>query len=110
MIVEVVGGAATAPEVRVAGVDDLARLHVAVGALTPEEVDEALRSSGLGRLTDADTAVLDVAALRAAAESQATAADWGRQWDGMVEYARGKGWVGEDGTTLQAHVETAASG
>jgi hypothetical protein len=69
-----------------------------------------LRSSGLGRLTDADTAVLDVAALRAAAESQATAGDFGQRWDGMVEYARSKGWVGEDGSTLQAHVETAASG
>ena len=110
MIVEVVGGATAAPEVRVSSVDDLGRLHVAIGALTTEEVDEALRSSGLGRLSDADTAVLDVAALRAAAESQATAADWARQWDGMVEYARGKGWVGEDGSTLQAHVETAASG
>ncbi|WP_448614665.1 hypothetical protein [Modestobacter sp. URMC 112] len=110
MIVEVVGGAAAAPEVRVSSVDDLGRLHVAIGALTTEEVDEALRSSGLGRLSDPDTAVLDVAALRAAAESQATAADWAGQWDGMVEYARGKGWVGEDGSTLQAHVETAASG
>ena len=110
MIVEVVGGAATAPEVRVSSVDDLGRLHVAVGALTTEEADEALRSSGLGRLTDPDTAVLDVAALRTAAEAQATAGDWARQWDGMLEHAGGNGWLGDDGTTLRAHVETAASG
>ena len=72
MIVEVVGGAATAPEVRVSGVDDLRQLHVAVGALTPEEVDEALRSAALGRLSDDDTAVLDVAALRQAFPSLAS--------------------------------------
>ncbi|GAB3352517.1 hypothetical protein [Modestobacter lapidis] len=110
MIVEVVGGAGSAPEVRVSDVDELKRLHLAVGAVTPEEADEALRAAGLGRLSGADTAFLDVAALRAAAEPQASAADWGANFDGMVEYARGKGWVGDDGASLQAHVETAASG
>ena len=110
MIVEVVGGAGSAPEVRIADVDDLGRLHLAVGALTTEEADEALRSAGLGRLSDDDTAELDVAALRSAAQAQATADDWARRWDGMVEYARGKGWVADDGTTLRAHVETAAGG
>ena len=110
MIVEVVGGAGSAPQVTVSGVEDLKHLHLAVGALTTEEADEALRSAGLGRLADADTAFLDVAALRAAAEPQASAASWGEQYDAMVKYARGKGWVGDDGASLQAHVETAASG
>jgi hypothetical protein len=110
MIIEVVGGAGSAPEVRVSSVDDLAHLHLAVGALTNEEADEALRSAGLGRLADPDTAFLDVAGLRAAAESQATGEDWGQRFDDMVEHARGKGWVGDDGASLQAHVETAASG
>ena len=110
MIVEVVGGAGAAPEVRVCDVDDLAHLQLAVGALTTEEADQALREAGLGRLADADTGFLDVAALRAAARPQATAGDWAEQFDGMVEYARGKGWIGDDGTTLQAHVESAASG
>ncbi len=110
MIVEVVGGAGSAPEVRLSGVDDLAHLHLAVGALTTEETDEALRSAGLGRLSDPDTASLDVAALRAAAEPHATVDDWAQRWDGMVEHARDQGWTGDDGATLQAHVETAASG
>ena len=110
MIVEVVGGAGSAPEVRVSDVDDLKHLQVAVGALTTEEADQALREAGLGRLADADTAFLDVAALRAAAQARATADDWPGQFDGMVEYARGKGWVGDDGASLQAHVESAASG
>ena len=109
MIVEVIGGADEVPEVRVADVDDLARLHLAVGALTDEDVDRALREAGLGRLTDGDTGVLDVAALRAAAEPQATTDDWARRFDGMVEQAAGKGWTADDGAGLQVHVEPAAS-
>jgi hypothetical protein len=107
MIVEVITGAAERPEVDVVDVDDLTRLHVAVGAVTDEEADQALRAAGLGRLDDG-TAWLDVAALRAAAEPKATAADWATTWDGMVEHARGQGWVGDDGASLQAHVEPAA--
>jgi hypothetical protein len=107
VIVEVITGTDEVPAVDVADVDDLGRLHVAVGAVTDEEADQALRAAGLGRLDDG-TAWLDVAALRAAAEPRATAADWAARWDGMVEFARGKGWVGDDGTTLRAHVEPAA--
>ena len=110
MIVEVVGGVGSAPEVRVSDVEELKRLHLAVGALTTAEADEALREAGMGRLADPDTAFLDVAALRTAGEQLAGGADWGRRFDEMVEHARGKGWVGDDGASLQAHVETAASG
>ncbi|MCZ2803661.1 hypothetical protein O2W18_00915 [Modestobacter sp. VKM Ac-2983] len=109
MIVEVIGGADEVPEVRVADVDDLARLHLAVGALTDEDVDRALRDAGLGRLTDGDTALLDVAALRAAAGARATADDWPQGFDRMVEQAAEKGWTADDGASLQVHVEPAAS-
>jgi hypothetical protein len=108
VIVEVIGGAEEVPQVQVADVDDLTRLHVAVGAVTDEEADQALRSAELGRLEEG-TAWLDVAALRAAAEPRATAADWADQWDGMVEFARTQGWVDDGGATLRAHVEPAAS-
>ena len=109
MIVEVVGGADEVPEVRVADVDDLTGLHLAVGALTDEDVDAALRGAGIGRLVDGDTGLLDVAALRAAAQPQATAADWAAQYDAMVQHAADKGWTAEDGAALQVHVEPAAS-
>ena len=108
MIVEVVGGADEVPEVRVVDADDLGRLHLALGAVTDEEADRALREAGLGRLQDADTRFLDVAALRAAAESQAGGDDWVQQWDGMLEYAGSKGWLTDDGASLQVHVESAA--
>ncbi|RBY77685.1 hypothetical protein DQ238_14890 [Geodermatophilus sp. TF02-6] len=108
MIVEVVGGADELPEVRVVDVDDLTRLHLALGAVTDEEADRVLRDAGLGRLTDTETGVLDVAALRAAAEPQVTAADWAQRWEDMVEQASGAGWLADDGAGLQVHVESAA--
>jgi hypothetical protein len=108
VIVEVVGGADERPEVRVVHCDDLSRLHLALGEVTDEEADETLRQAGLGRLEGADTGFLDVAALRRVAEERGTAPDWAQQWDRMVEYARGKGWLSEDGAALQVHVESAA--
>ncbi len=109
MIVEVISGADEVPEVRVADVDDLTRLHLAVGAMTDEDVDGALRAAGMGRLADGDTGFVDVAALRAAAQPQATAADWAERFDGMVTQAAEKGWTGDDGASLQVHIEPAAS-
>jgi hypothetical protein len=109
VIVEVIGGADEVPQVRVADVDDLKRLHLAVGALTDEDVDSALRDAGMGRLVDGDNGVLDVAALRAAAQSRATAPDWAEQFDGMVAFATEKGWTADDGAGLKVHVEPAAS-
>ena len=58
---------------------------------------------------DADTAFLDAAALRAAAEPRATARRTGpTRWDAMVAAARSKGWLSDDGASLQVHVESAA--
>ena len=108
MIVEVIGGADERPQARVVDIDDLGRLHLALGEVTDEEAAEVLERSGLGRLQDADTAFLDAAALRAAAEPRATAPDWATRWDAMVAAARSKGWVSDDGATLQVHVESAA--
>ena len=91
MIVEVVGGADQRPEVRVVDVDDLGRLVLALGEVTDEEADEALRAAGLGRLEDADTGLVDVAALRATAEPQAGGADWSQRWEELVTADRGTG-------------------
>jgi hypothetical protein len=108
VIVEVIGGADEHPQVRVVDVDDLGRLHLALGEVDDEEAAEVLQRTGLGRFQDADTAFLDTAALRAAAEPQATAADWSARWDAMVAGAASKGWVSEDGASIQVHVESAA--
>jgi hypothetical protein len=108
VIVEVVGGADEVPEVRVVDVDDLTKLHLALGEVTDDEADEALREAGIGRLQDADTGFLDVDALRDAAEGEADTPDWADRFDDMVEQARDKGWLTADGGSLQVHVESAA--
>ncbi|TFV62765.1 UNVERIFIED_ORG: hypothetical protein E4P37_16265 [Bacillus sp. AZ43] len=108
MIVEVVTGADERPEARVVDVDDLGRLHLALGQVTDDEATQVLRNSGLGRLTGDDEAQLDLAALRAAAEPRATAADWSAQWDRMVAAAKAQGWLSDDGATVRVHVESAA--
>jgi hypothetical protein len=108
VIVEVIGGADEHPQARVVDVDDLGRLHLALGEVTDEEAAEVLQRSGLGRFQDADTALLDAAALRAAAEPRASAPDWPARWDAMVARARSSGWVSDDGATIQVHVESAA--
>ena len=46
--------------------------------------------------------------LRAAAEPRATAPDWSDRWDAMVAGARSKGYLSEDGASLQVHVVSAA--
>jgi hypothetical protein len=108
VIVEVVGGAEERPEARVVDVDNLTALHLALGEVTDEEAAEVLERSGLGRLKDADTAFLDAAALRAAAEPRVTAPDWSARWDAMVASARSSGRVSADGASLQVPVESAA--
>lgn len=101
MIVEVVGGADQRPEVRVVEVDDLSKVFVAVGEATDEEAGAALAAAGLGRLEDADTAVLDAAAVRAAAEPQAGGGDWAGRWERLAASAAGDG-------TLRVPVQSAA--
>src|SRR4051812_50096410 len=103
MIVEVVGGADEVPEVRVEDVDDLKRLHLAVGALTDEDVDSALRGAGMGRLVDGENGVLDVAALRAAAPPKAPSPARGEDFDGLGAYAAGKGGGGGGGAGVEGH-------
>src|SRR5215207_11766644 len=108
MIVEVIGGVDEHPEARVVDVDNLTALHLALGEVTDDEAAEVLERAGLGRFQDSDTVLLDVAALHAAAQPRATSDDWQAQWDLMIAKARSKGWLSEDGATVQVHVESAA--
>ncbi len=108
VFVEVIGGADGRPEARVVDIDDLGRLHLALGEVTDEEAAEVLEQAGLGRFHDSETVYLDAAALRAAAEPRATAPDWAAQWDAMVERARGEGRLSDDGATVRVNVQPAA--
>jgi hypothetical protein len=83
--------------------DDLKRLHVLAPAGL--DVDGALRASGLGSQGLDGRVLLDVAALRGAAEALAADPGWAAGWDAMVAYAGSKGWLAADGAALVAHVE-----
>ena len=84
--------------------DDLGRLHLE-SALDAAGLDAALRATGSGEGAGADHALLDLAVLRSRARLAASAPDWPERWAGMVAYAERKGWLSEDGRSVQVHVE-----
>lgn len=100
MIVHLTAAAAT-----VLDADDCTRLHVSTDLLDTE-IGEALRVTGTGRIAADNTALLALDVLRTRAQAAASASNWAERWDGMVAYAARKGWLTEDGTAVQAHIET----
>lgn len=54
---------------------------------------------------DGDHAWLGVHALRTAAHAAGVPEGWDEQFDGMLAYAKTKGWLSSSGTALRAHIE-----
>jgi hypothetical protein len=63
----------------------------------------ALESAGVGRM-DGDEALIEVDAVRRLAAGR-VADGWEGDFAGMLEYARGKGWIADEGRSIRAHVE-----
>ncbi|MBL7496629.1 hypothetical protein I6A84_00475 [Frankia sp. CNm7] len=85
--------------------DDCTRLHVEAVGAEDTAVIGALRAAGLTTAVVSDGEVpLGLAALRQAAGARATAPDWEARFDGMIAYARGKGWVDDTAGTVTAHI------
>lgn len=84
---------------------DFTRLHLDLRDMTGREADEALRQARLGGLHGNDHALIDLAVLRAMAAEAAADPGWAAGWDAMVEYARGKRWLSDDGTAVRVHIE-----
>lgn len=85
---------------RLTDVDRLDRLHA--------ELHGALEDATLGSLcerADGEHVWLDVAAARAVGIDASGDAAFGEQFDAMIAYAAGKGWLNEAGTHVRAHVE-----
>ncbi|GAA4025345.1 hypothetical protein [Streptomyces plumbiresistens] len=85
--------------------DDCTRLHLALQGIAIDGADAALRRAGLGEMRGHDGAILEVAALRELAERVATESGWSEAWDAMIRYAGRKGWLSDDGRTVEVHVE-----
>jgi hypothetical protein len=91
------------PVVALAEPDDCTRFDVTVSGTGDDgDLDRVLVDAGVGR-TDDQEALVTVAAVRRLA---AGAVDDG--WDGhfetMLDFARGRGWLTDDGESIRAHV------
>jgi hypothetical protein len=87
--------------------DDTSRFHVAVhgGSSGGDEalVFGALVDAAAGRL-EGDDAWITVDALRRMAAGR-VGPSWDDELAGMLDYARGKGWLDERAHAIRAHVE-----
>ena len=72
------------------------------------EVHDATAATSLGTPSDDGGAVwLDVAELKSTAHASFAGAvpdGWGDGFDAMIDYARTKGWLSDDGGAVRAHV------
>lgn len=82
--------------------DDVGAFKVLVERGT--EIQVAQGVAQVGRLADRDTAWIRAEAVRALAAGR-VADGWDAGFEAMLRYAAGKGWLSDDGTEIQAHVE-----
>ena len=84
--------------------DDCTRFHLAVvGGTDLARVFGALVDAAAGRL-EGGHALITIDSVRRMAAGR-VADDWGDRFDGMLGYARTKGWIDETGSSIQAHIE-----
>jgi hypothetical protein len=83
--------------------EDTRNFSVSVGTLS-DDLDRVLRASGWG-MTDGAEALIDVEMVQRAASGRVTAI-WQDDFEVMIEYARGRGWLSPDERFVRAHVET----
>ena len=83
--------------------DDCKAFHVEVRG--DPDVGAVLDESGAGRLADdGEHALIDIGWVRRAAVG--VGPDWDRDFGGMLDYARTKGWIDEGSGAIVAHLET----
>lgn len=84
--------------------DDCTRFDVVVhGSADLGELDRVLVAASVGR-TEGDDALVTVAAVRRLAAGS-VAGGWEADFVAMLDYARGRGWLTDEGQSIQAHVE-----
>jgi hypothetical protein len=82
---------------------DCARFDVVVhGAGDDEDLDRALVGASVGQM-DGSEALVNVTAVRRLA-SGSVPDGWEKDFLAMVDFARGRGWLTEDGHAIRAHV------
>jgi hypothetical protein len=97
----------TPPSVGLADPADCARFDVQVhggDAGDAVALDGALRAQGAGAAVGTAEADIAVAAVRRMATG-AVGPSWEADFGAMLDYARTKGWLSDDGAMIRAHVE-----
>jgi hypothetical protein len=85
--------------------EDCQRFHVAAVGGSADELRIVLSRSGVGEVLTSGDALIDVAAVARLAGGLVVA-DWADRFQGMLAYARTKGWLEDSGITrIRAHVE-----
>lgn len=82
--------------------EDLKGFKVVVPSGDEATAAQALKS--VGRLVDRETAWIRAGAVRALAHGRVDD-DWEEGFEAMLGYAASKGWLSDDGSEIQAHVE-----
>jgi hypothetical protein len=83
--------------------DDCTSFDVTVTGTGDEtDLDRALVDAGVGRTDDKD-ALVSVTAVRRMA-SGSVGAGWEGDFEAMLEYAGGRGWLTDDAQSIRAHV------
>jgi hypothetical protein len=85
---------------------DLTRFHATCpSTLNETDLRAVLTREGVGDIVSGDDAhlLVRVDALRRLAAGRVEP-DWDTKFDGMLGYAKRKGWLSDDGTSVQAHL------
>jgi hypothetical protein len=99
--------AATPPSVTLLAPDDFAAFKVVARGPVQDAERLAHVVERVGRMSGVSHAFVDIDALVALADARARDREWRASLDGMIEYARARGWLDERGA-IRAHVEWAA--
>ena len=97
MYVRVTGGGASLEDPT-----NLKQFHVSADDAAVD-VGAALAGSGFGTMEGND-AMISVEAVRSAAAGR-VGDGWEAGFEAMLDFARSKGWLSDDGTAVRAHVE-----
>lgn len=99
---------AQSPAVELTEPDDFKGFKVVTRQVDSDDLGAAL--DGVATVEPGgEAAFVSIDALKRLAGDRGSDPEWLGSLEGMLAYARTKGWVSEDGSSIQAHVERGAS-
>jgi hypothetical protein len=96
------------PAVALSDEDDFGSFKVVVRGMAQGDSRLAGVLEPYGSIASDGHALLRIDAVKALAGDRGGNAEWLAQLDGMIGYARSRGWLAQDGSAIQAHCEYAA--